>query len=80
MWNAETANVGLHKDRFSLYFELIQEVRHSKADFALDDFQFTNCVQNASQLELICAENEYRCDDKTECIDYWRLCDGEMNP
>lgn len=70
--------VGMQKSRFSLFFEVIQKVKQSKADFAMDDFQFINCVKNASQFEMICSENEYRCDDKTQCIDYWKLCNGEF--
>ena len=76
MWNEETARVGKQANGFNLFFEAVQGLKGSKADLALDDFRFTNCHQNETQTELVCAENEYRCDDNLQCIDYWRLCDG----
>lgn len=77
-WNNEKVNIGKQKG-FSLLFEATQGVKDSKADLALDNFQFTNCHQNETQMELTCEENEYRCADKTQCIEYWRFCDAEYD-
>ena len=78
VWNDDTANIGKQKG-FNLVLEAVQGLKNSKADLAFDDFRFTNCHQNSTQMELVCAANEYRCADKTQCIDYWRLCDGKYD-
>lgn len=59
-------------------FEVIQGSKVNPNDLAFDDFVFDNCVPKGSD-QVICNENEYRCDDHQQCIHYWQYCDGNVD-
>lgn len=50
----------------------------AKDDFAFDDLVFHDCAPRDDQL-VVCSRDEFRCDNAKQCIEYWKVCDGENN-